>query len=927
MRTPPPALGEPALPRTRADTGPPRRPGGRWGSPSGSSNPGFDLLLKVTPPRLPRHLVTRSRLLSTGASLRDQPFLLVQAPAGFGKTALLAQWRREQLAHGAVVAWVHAQPQDRPQRLVQTLALAVRAGAGRPTFGKTLLEAEPTSGIEGFTAWLAEVAQAAFDLVLFVDNVECLPAQSVEALAYVLRNAPPNLRVVVAARTECHLGVDDLVAYGRCTVVTQEALRFQFEETLEVVAKRFGPRIDADSAARLHELTDGWPLGLQLALSAVGSGSDAATVAAGPVLQGHTLHEHFMRLLLANLDSADVAFLCRIAILDHIHADLCHVLVPSSGAAARLARMARETPIFIADEGEEWLRMHGVARDALRLQFAALPAREQSALHIRAADWLAARGLIEAAAGHALSAGQFERAYQLAERSLYDSLMTQGHQDHVLEWLGRLPSGELDRRPRLLLAAAWSLALGQRHGEADGLVARLLALPGVNDATRCECALILGAAALFADDPDHFAELHDFWAEPPLRDPLLLKIHANRSARRALLDGDPALARLREQRPPTVDPATKLRYLDLWGDYITGYSYLWEGQVRLAEQVLRPALARADNQLGRRAPFAAQLASLLAAVVWERNQPAEATALLANRLDVIERGGLPETVQFAYVTLARAAAVDAEDRALELLGAMHAIGAARRWPRLCIASLTEQVRLHARRFRAETCRDLCAEIDSVLAQAGRQHGRLWHRDVELWRDVARGHAAIAAREWRQALDPLGRADARAMQLKQGRLRIALLGLRALVLDRCSENSADLLYEATDLAQAYGLERVFDDAHPVLGDWVRQTTRSRPGAEPTLADPAAAPIRTPQPGYEAGREHSTPSMALTPKEREVLELLARSLSNKEIGLALQAGEATIKWHVKNLFAKFDAGTRKQVVQRARIQGLLEIGPPG
>jgi LuxR family maltose regulon positive regulatory protein len=71
-----------------------------------------------------------------------------------------------------------------------------------------------------------------------------------------------------------------------------------------------------------------------------------------------------------------------------------------------------------------------------------------------------------------------------------------------------------------------------------------------------------------------------------------------------------------------------------------------------------------------------------------------------------------------------------------------------------------------------------------------------------------------------------------------------------------------------------------------------------------------------------RLRSQPSMALTPKEREVLELLTRNLSNKEIGLAMQVGEATIKWHMKNLFAKLDAGTRKQVVQRAHILGLLE-----
>ena len=66
-------------------------------------------------------------------------------------------------------------------------------------------------------------------------------------------------------------------------------------------------------------------------------------------------------------------------------------------------------------------------------------------------------------------------------------------------------------------------------------------MPSVDDALRCECALILGGAAIFADDPDRFAELHDPWAEePPLRDPLLLQVHANRSAFRALLEGDPS---------------------------------------------------------------------------------------------------------------------------------------------------------------------------------------------------------------------------------------------------------------------------------------------------------------------------------------------------------------------------------------------------
>ena len=90
-----------------------------------------DLLLKVTPPRVPRHQIARPRLQSDHERLRDHPVVMVQAPAGYGKTSLLAQWRREHLAQGRVVAWLSAQPNDDVPRLVQSLALAVRVAAGR----------------------------------------------------------------------------------------------------------------------------------------------------------------------------------------------------------------------------------------------------------------------------------------------------------------------------------------------------------------------------------------------------------------------------------------------------------------------------------------------------------------------------------------------------------------------------------------------------------------------------------------------------------------------------------------------------------------------------------------------------------------------------------------------------------------------------
>lgn len=887
-----------------------------------------ELLLRISAPKVPRHLVHRQRLLVDDPALRDAPVILIQAPAGFGKTSLLAQWRLGHLAHGKVVAWVSAEARDTPQRLAQALALALRRASGRPAFGHLLLGPDGPGGLEGITVWLAELAQAAIDAVLIVDEAERLQPPARAALAYLLRNAPPNLQTLIASRPDCNLDIDDLIAYGQCVLLGPAALRFRLEETLALFQERFGAAFDNDRAARWHARTEGWPLGLQLALTALAQGGDAAGDAradAALAVSGDPLRESLLAMLLRGLDPADRAFLTRIAILEHLHPALCRTVSGMADSAERLARLCRDTPVFAAAEQGDWLRMHSLLRELLRHDFDALDAETRRTAHARAADWLAERGQLEDAVAHALAAGQREQAYALAERCLYDSVMARGRQGMVLEWLAELPPEELDRRPQLLLAAAWALATSERHEDASRLVDRILTRreQAPDASLRCECALILSGAAVFADDPDRFAALYDPWREQvPLTDPLLLQVHANRAAYRTLLEGDPALARRRQQQSPRMAAGDGRDFIGLWGELIIGLSYLWEGQVLRVEHLLQPALAKAEQDLGRRNPFACMLAALLAAALWERDRPAEAAAVLADRLDVLERSALPELLLLAYRTMARmAVAQGSEHRALELLHALDAVGAARALPRLRIASLAEQARLHARRYRAQSCREACQRIDALLVQPSLvSQGPLWRRSVDGLRALAQACAAIAAQDWRAALEPLARAGELAAALHQGRLQIELMGLRAFALDRSGERSgAPLLREAADLAQSLGLARLFEDAHPDLGRWARQLrieADGSAGAGASAAAPAAGPAADDKPRFQTVR-----GTVLTPKEREVMILLARNLSNKEIGRVMQVGETTVKWHVKNLLAKLDAATRKEVVVRARILGLI------
>jgi LuxR family maltose regulon positive regulatory protein len=124
-----------------------------------------------------------------------------------------------------------------------------------------------------------------------------------------------------------------------------------------------------------------------------------------------------------------------------------------------------------------------------------------------------------------------------------------------------------------------------------------------------------------------------------------------------------------------------------------------------------------------------------------------------------------------------------------------------------------------------------------------------------------------------------------------------------------------LREAVELAQSLGLRNVFADAHPALADLIL-----RSGAVPAVprAEPPSLAARRLAAEGLAGRFIAA---ALTPKEREVLQLVARSLSNKEIGRAMAVGEETVKWHMKNVFLTRDAVSRKQAVAKARMFGLI------
>ena len=871
-------------------------------------------VLKTTPPRLPRTAVLQRALVRRWDDLHERTAILVEAPRGFGKTTLLSQWRRAWLERGAFVAWLTLDARDTPGRFAEALLASLHVATGRASL-VSVAESTGESGREQelLTALLAEVAGLATPTVLVLDDAERLPAETLnDSVCYLMFNAPPNLRMIIGARGQLALDAAELVAKGEVAQVGVDELRLALDDTLEILQRKFGDRITLDDCARLHEITEGWPIGLQMAASTIERAPQLAAAIAELSARRGDIERYFLESMLSQLPRELAEFLVFCSILESMTPELCAALTGDAGASLKLEQLMRDTPIVIVGEGQGWMRLHMLARDFLLGRFERLPAARQRELHARAADWYADRGLLREAAHHALDSGDAATAYRYASTSLRE-MGRQGRLREAREWIRRLPPSAFEQDVTLRLTAAWIYALGDRAGEVFARVDPIAGNQSIDPHLRFEAALIGAAAAVFCDQPGLVIRYLEPWAVlPASAESLHIVAYANSIAIVDLLQGATQQLRTRFGNVPRDDNRDgSMKMAAAYSDVFIGLSYLWEGRPARAEELLQLAVEQAERDAGRRSVIAAMLAAVLSGAVLERNQPARARALLANRLDVIDRIGTPDAILVAYQTLSDLALDEGDERqALDALGSLRELGERRRIPRMAVISLGEQIRIHAIGSRPETALALLGQLESIVEQFERPELQPLQPYCRMKEAIARAYAAMAAYDEAKAEVALQTAAGLAESIRCGRETIIVKGLQAVLMHRRRPSEARAkLEEARDLASINGLERLIRELHPLTAEILGEV-------KPT--EKAARPIRP------AAGERSAVAVSgglLTTKETEVLRLLSNGLSNKLIARSMDIGEETVKWHLKNLFFKLDAGTRRHAVDRARLLGLL------
>jgi LuxR family maltose regulon positive regulatory protein len=874
------------------------------------------LATKLYIPSLRPRVVRRPRLverLNEGAAGK---LTLISAPAGFGKTTLLSEWLAQRKDP---VAWLALDEGDSdPARFLTYVVAALRTIA--PNVGAALLAAlqpaqPPTEAM--LTTLLNEVATLADSFVLVLDDYYLIDAKAVDGvLTFVVDNLPPALHLVIATREDPALPLARLRARGELTELRAADLRFTPAEAASFLNQLMGLALSADQIAALEARTEGWIAGLQLAAISLRGRPDAAEFIASFTGSHRFVMDYLVEEVIQRQPAAVQTFLLRTSILDRLCGSLCEAVVPVPvGSGQTILENLERANVFVIplDDERRWYRYHHLFADLLRqrleLDAGTGPDPERcgtAELHRRASVWYEAHGLEVDAFRLAAAANDVARAEVLIEgRGM--PLHFRGAIAPVLSWLQALPTAELDAHPSLWIAFASALlATGQTARVEAKVQAAEAALASTadNDQTR---DLIGRIAALRASVAVNLNQV-DAIIEQSRR--ALEYLHPHNLAFRTSTAWKLGVAyHLRGERA-----AARQAYNDVVavGQSSANAMYLWlatlglgllqeaDTQLALAAETYRRLL----NLLGDHPlPFAADAHLGLARIAYEWNdlaaaqRHAEQSVPLARQIPETDRS-VASDVFLARLKLVRG----------DLAGAAAILAPAERD--------ASQPGFGFR--RAEV---IAARVVTLIRQGDLTSAAHLARVHQLPLSQARVQlaggdpaGALATLEpWLRQVEGKGWADER--------LKALVLQTLALQARGEGDQAVQRLLAVLALAEPAGYVRTFVDEGSAMARLLtKAAVRSH---RPAYVEKILAAFDSEKENLSAAEPRvPTPLLAepLSQRELEVLRLIARGLSNQEIGERLFLALDTVKGHNRKIFGKLQVQRRTEAVARARELGI-------
>ncbi|HEY6829001.1 MAG TPA: hypothetical protein VI259_19205, partial [Gemmatimonadaceae bacterium] len=440
---------------------------------------------KLHVPRSPAGLVARPRLLESLQQADARRLAIVVAPAGFGKTTLVADWLAAKDSWGgrtlgsatrpAPVGWVSLDASDNDPTLFWAYFIravqAIHPAAGARAMA--LLQSESQAVETMLTTLINEIGAIDADFVVVLDDYHVIEASSIHvALAYLLDHQPPRLHLVITTRTDPPLPLPRLRARGELTELRAADLRFTRDEVSTFLNGAMGLGLSESDAATLEGRTEGWIAGLKLAALSMKGRDDVRGFVDAFSGQHRHIADYLVEEVLRSEPEHIRRFLLATAILDRMNGSLADAVTGAKEGESQslLEELERKNLFVVAlDDRREWYRYHHLFADVLQKLSVLDDASAARSFHSRASSWYDAHGTSGDAVRHALAAEDFERAAELLERSFPEK--DRSYQSAT--WLARvksLPDALVRHRPVLSMGYAWALL---NSGELDAAEPRL----------------------------------------------------------------------------------------------------------------------------------------------------------------------------------------------------------------------------------------------------------------------------------------------------------------------------------------------------------------------------------------------------------------------------------------------------------------------
>lgn len=457
-------------------------------------------------------MVRRDGAMDALVACQARALTLIRAPAGFGKTTLLTAWREHLLSSHQIVGWLSLDEDDNDlSRFAEYLVESFRGLAD--TTPEFQLGGEGVS-TKTLLAWLINLVEGADQqITLVLDDYHWISEPRIhDLISCLLQHIPGNFHLIISSRSEPPLPLSSLLAHGELGILDAGALRFGLDEARDFLSATTSVRLSASETRALHEATEGWVAGLQIAAFVLPEHNSVEQLLTSISGQSRAFSDYLSENVLSRIPDATVAFMLRSSIVERLTADLCEHVTGVSGAQQLLHWLVSQNLFLQGLDGSgSWYKYHSLFADFLRARLKIEFSEELTGLHLKAAYWYAQHEYWADAVRHALIAERTDLAADWFERCAMQELQN-CRVNNILAWANKLPASALKCKPRLQFVRAWALISTMKFAEAFAVIEsvemELKVQPqGVDDDTLRELLALRFASLALMDNSTRALEI------------------------------------------------------------------------------------------------------------------------------------------------------------------------------------------------------------------------------------------------------------------------------------------------------------------------------------------------------------------------------------------------------------------------------------